>query len=167
MMKRLLPRFVLVAMILSATSGLAADRVGHHMDRGIPRPGPAGMPFDPTLEAIQANVFTPSCSQSYCHGSSQAADLHLEDGYSLASLVNVESVEVAGVLRVAPYSADNSYLICKLEACSSMVGVPMPVIGYPLDPAVISVIRTWIDNGAEGPVAVENSSWGEIKSTYR
>jgi hypothetical protein len=135
----------------------------------LPRAGTAGPPFEPTLSAIQANVFTPGCAVSYCHGSGQAANLHLEEGYSYASLVNVPSVEVPTAFRVEPFAPDDSYLICKLEACSWMVGVQMPIIGDPLDQAVIDVIRQWITDGApdDDPVSVEETTWGRIKAIYR
>ncbi len=168
MKKTLLSLLAVAAATISATPGTAADRIAHHMDTGIPLQGTVGSPFDPTIDAIQANIFTPSCSQSYCHGVSQAAGLHLEDGFSYDSLVNKPSSVVPGALRVVPFSADDSYLVCKLESCPSMVGNPMPVIGGPLDPAFMAVIRLWIDNGAvEGPVAIDASTWGQIKATYR
>ena len=158
----------LAVVSFAANPAASADRIAQHLDPGLPLPTESGGgPFDATLEQIQLNVFTPSCSQSYCHGVSQAAGLHLEEDYAYASLVNVESTEVPGTNRVEPFSADASYLICKLEACPGIVNSQMPLIGGPLDQTVIDVIRLWIDNGAEATIGVDASSWGEIKASYR
>jgi hypothetical protein len=45
----------------------------------------------------------------------------------------------------------------------------MPLIGGPLDPTFIEVIRTWILMGAPEtpPVSVEDETWGRVKSFYR
>ena len=127
---------------------------------------PAGG-LEPTLEAIQALVFTPSCAQDFCHGSAESAALDLRPGASYSNLVNVPSVEVPG-LRVVPFDSDASYLICKLEACPEMVASQMPLIGDPLDPSVIAAIREWIDLGAtEQPISVDATSWGQVKALYR
>ena len=128
-----------------------------------------GGPFPPTLDAIQDNVFTPSCSQSFCHGEASSADLNLEEGNSWSNLVNVPSVELAGWDRVEPFDPDMSYLICKLENCPSIIGSQMPLIGDLLTQDVIDVIREWILLGApeNPPVGVESNSWGRIKTLYR
>jgi hypothetical protein len=128
-----------------------------------------GTPFPPTLPDIQANVFTPGCALSFCHGDAVQAGLDLRDGQSFSFLVDVPSVELPTMDRVEPFDPDNSYLICKLEACPSMIGQQMPLIGGPLGQEVIDVISEWILMGApEFPnVAVEDGSWGRVKSMYR
>jgi hypothetical protein len=72
-------------------------------------------------------------------------------------------------MRVLPYDPDASYLICKLENCPWIIGSQMPLIGGPLDPAVIDVIREWITLGAlEFPsISVGETSWGSVKALYR
>jgi hypothetical protein len=128
----------------------------------------AGPPFEPTLQAIQKNVFTPSCALSFCHGDAMMADLDLREGSSFGELVNVPSVEDPSRFRVEPFNPDDSYLICKLEACSTMIGQQMPLIGGPLDQPVIDVIRQWITDGAaDEPISVESQSWGRVKALYR
>ena len=128
-----------------------------------------GLPFPPTFEAIQANVFTPSCALSFCHGAAMSANMDLRAGAAYASIVGVPSVEVPSLHRIEPFAPDNSYLICKLEACPQIVGQQMPLIGGPLDPAVINVLRVWVLSGAPefGSVAVEPTSWGQVKAGYR
>jgi hypothetical protein len=106
----------------------------------------------PTLADIQAAVFTPTCSFSGCHSGGGAVlpgvmNLTSEQA-SFDNLVNVTSLEVPGILRVAPGDPDNSYLIQKLEG-SAAVGGRMPTGSpNPLDPALIADIRQWIADGA-------------------
>jgi hypothetical protein len=101
-----------------------------------------------TLVAIQANVFTPTCATAGCHsGAGAQQGLRLEDGMSLANLVNVASAEVPALMRVAPGDPDNSYLVQKLEGTAA-VGVQMPFGGPALDQALIDDIRQWISDGA-------------------
>lgn len=128
-----------------------------------------GLPFEPTLPEIQANVFTPSCALSFCHGASLQMNLDLREGASYANLVNVPSLESPEHMRVLPFDPNSSYIICKLENCPWIVGNQMPLIGGPLDPSYIAVIRQWITLGAlEFPsVSVDGTSWGRVKSLYR
>jgi hypothetical protein len=128
-----------------------------------------GTPFEPTLPEIQANVFTPSCALSFCHGSAMQANMDLREGASFSNLVNVPSVEVPDHMRVLPYDPNSSYIICKLENCPWIVGNQMPLIGGPLDPTFIEVIREWITLGAlEFPsVSIDETSWGSVKALYR
>lgn len=129
----------------------------------------AAGPFPATLPDIQAQVFTPSCALSFCHGAAMSGGMNLEDGNSFSNLVNVGSLIKPGEVRVIPFDPDNSWIICKLEACPTIVGSQMPLIGGPLGQDVIDVIRTWILIGAPEtpPVSVDAESWGRVKSTYR
>ena len=104
--------------------------------------------LQPTLESIQDNVFSPSCSG--CHtggGASLPSSMNLtSSAASRVALVNVMSSET-GLQRVLPGNANNSYLIQKLEGTQSS-GARMPFGGPFLDTATIAVIRQWIDSGA-------------------
>jgi hypothetical protein len=155
----------LVALFLVPVSGHAVEPLARAWDgAGI---SSAGGPFPPTLDEIQAHVFTPSCAMSFCHGEGMSANLDLRPGQSFSNLVNVPSVETPA-MRVEPYDPDGSYLICKLENCSWIVGSQMPLIGDPLEQSVIDVIREWIAKGAsESPVSVSASTWGSVKALYR
>jgi Bacterial Ig-like domain len=104
--------------------------------------------IQPTLQSIQANVFTPICSA--CHTGPRSnllpSGLDLTSATaSAASLVGVASVEQPALNRVAPNDASNSYLIQKLEGTA---GTQMPLFGQPLSQATINQIRAWINNGA-------------------
>lgn len=105
-------------------------------------------PLAATYSSIQANVFTPTCATSGCHrGAGAPQGLRLEAAVSYAMLVNVESSEDPGVLRVAPGDPGASYLVQKLEGSAS-VGAQMPLNAAPLPQATIDVIRQWITEGA-------------------
>ncbi len=103
----------------------------------------------PTLDQIQAVVFTPSCATAGCHtGGSPVAGLNLSDAdTSFMALVNVMSQQQGGVLRVAPMLPDDSYLIRKLEGTAGISGGQMPP-GATLSQPTIDVIRQWITDGA-------------------
>jgi hypothetical protein len=107
----------------------------------------------PTLDEIQANVFTPTCSVSGCHtgpmGNTLPNGMDLTNAdASFANLVGVPSVQVPELSRVEAGDPDNSYIIRKLEGTAEE-GEQMPFGGPPLDQAVIDDIRQWITDGAE------------------
>jgi len=104
--------------------------------------------IQPTLQAIQDNVFTPICSGCHTGPTSGALPGGMDltsVAHSAASLINVASIENGALKRVLPNDADNSYLIKKLEGTA---GSQMPLGGQPLSAATIAKIRTWITNGA-------------------
>jgi len=108
--------------------------------------------IQPSLESIQNDILTPTCSVAGCHsgppGPNLPAGMDLSSASaSFSSLINVASLQVPTTLRVAVGDADNSYLIRKLEGTSA-VGSRMPEGGPFLDQATIDVIRRWIDTGA-------------------
>lgn len=101
----------------------------------------------PTLSSIQRLVFNPSCVSH--HGlDDAAAGLNLAEGHSFKSLVNVRSTQVMLDL-VRPGDAENSYLIHKLEGREGIEGRQMPLGASPLSAADITVIKAWINSGAE------------------
>jgi hypothetical protein len=164
-MKLLRPIGIFALLLALPVAGLAAERDWTGSAIALRE----GLPFEPTLPEIQANVFTPSCALSFCHGAAMQANMDLREGAAYSNIVNVLSVEVPDHFRVLPYNPDESYLICKLENCPWIVGNQMPLIGGPLDPSYIEAIRIWIELGAlEFPaVSVEGTSWGRVKSLYR
>ena len=104
----------------------------------------------PTLDQIQAVVFTSTCSTGGCHsgptGNVLPTGMDLTDAdASFAALVGISSLQQPAILRVAAGDPDNSYLIQKIEGNA---GVRMPFGGAALDPAIIAEIRQWITDGA-------------------
>lgn len=102
----------------------------------------------PTLDQIQAVVFSPTCATAGCHtGAGAAGGLNLSDAdTSFVELVGVPSTANAAILRVAIGDPDNSYLIQKLE------GTALPQMPFgrpPLAAGDIQEIRNWITNGAD------------------
>lgn len=106
----------------------------------------------PTLDEIQAAVFTPTCATSSCHSAgAQAAGLSLADAdtsyFELVGQFSNQNGQSA-VMLVAENDPDNSYLIRKLEATPGITGSQMPPDGNALPQSDIDVIRQWISDGA-------------------
>lgn len=107
--------------------------------------------LQPTLQSIQDNLFTATCSNSGCHsgptGSVLPAGMDLTSANaSYASLVGVASLQAPAVQRVAAGDPDNSYLIQKLEGTG--MNERMPFGGPYLQQSTIDVVRQWITDGA-------------------
>lgn len=104
----------------------------------------------PTLASIQTGVFNVSCAASACHDATmpqQMLDLSSLSA-SEAGLIDVDSVQVPSLKRVAPGDSSASYLMDKLLG----ENIPAPYVQMPLggmlcDPK-IAVIEQWIDDGA-------------------
>jgi hypothetical protein len=112
-----------------------------------------------TFDRIQRQIFNQSCAVSGCHDSqSQAAGMILETGASYTSLVDVTpnngTAAAAGwkrVMTTGPGSGDpnTSFIYHKLTGdLQPGMGQRMPLIGAALDPALIDIIRLWIEAGA-------------------
>lgn len=117
---------------------------------GSPTPAPGQL--QPTIESIQAQVFTPRCATSGCHrGTTAEEGLQLDDAQtSYDNLVDVRSVQAPVQFRVEPGSPDTSYLIDKLEGTQTS-GTRMPQGQASLSADTIAVIRQWIADGAPPP----------------
>lgn len=106
----------------------------------------------PTLQSIQDNVFTPTCSTSGCHSGPSSGTLPsgmdlTSAGTSFDNLVGVASVQQPSLDRVAAGDPDASYLIEKLEGTAA-TGERMPFGGPYLEQSTIDAIRQWIGDGA-------------------
>lgn len=104
----------------------------------------------PTLDQIQATIFTPTCATSTCHSPpTPSAGLDLSDAdASHAALVDQPSTQDMAFMLVATGQPDNSYLVHKVEGTQSQ-GQQMPAGGaLPLSQAEIDAIRQWILDGA-------------------
>jgi hypothetical protein len=102
-----------------------------------------------TLQQVQDAVFTPSCARFGCHlGATAPFGLELEQGRSLATTVGVPSAEIPMFPRVEPGNAADSYLYMKVTSDPRILGDPMPFTGGPLDPTLVALIETWIEQGA-------------------
>jgi hypothetical protein len=106
--------------------------------------------IEPTLTAIQPDIFDISCSASACHDADlPQGELDLSSvAASEADLIDVDSVQVDGK-RVASGDSANSYIMNKLLGQSIPAPyVQMPVGPTPLCASKIDVIQQWIDDGA-------------------
>ena len=134
---------VLLVVGCGGGSGENLDANGRPVGEGDDPSGPMTASFN----SIQSHVFTPVCTA--CHsGSAAPRGLRLDAANSYALLVNVPSGGVPWLMRVTPGDADNSYLVQKLEGPAA-VGARMPLGGPYLDANTMTLIRLWINNGAQ------------------
>lgn len=104
--------------------------------------------LDPTLDAIQAEVFSKSCHFSTCHGGDGAqSGLRLDNAQdSLDTMIDVDGVD-ANMVRVVPGDAENSLLYQTLLQAVEDVDL-MPKSADGLAQYKIDAIKQWIDDGA-------------------
>lgn len=109
---------------------------------------PAEEALDPTLDAIQSEVFELSCAFSSCHGgNAPQSELDLQNKQSsFDTLIDVEGKD-ASLVRVVPGDPDASLLYQSLLDDVEGVGL-MPRDGE-LESYKIEAIRQWIEDGAE------------------
>jgi hypothetical protein len=134
---------VFVQLAGCAGNGDGLDASG----RPLPPDGGGGnQVVTPDFASIQANVFTPICTQ--CHvGANAPQGLRLDAANSYSSLVGVPSSEQPSALRVKPGDPGASYMVQKIEGRAA-VGARMPLGQPALPDATIQAIRTWVTNGA-------------------
>lgn len=109
-----------------------------------------GDPIDPTatFTRVQNEIFTPTCAAIGCHDPlGQQEQQVLSPGRAYANTVNVRSIEMPGLVRVAPGDPNNSYLYRKVTG-AGITGDRMPQGGPFLTDAQIKLIRDWIRRGA-------------------
>jgi hypothetical protein len=111
-------------------------------------------------DSIQ-EVFTNSCGfDGGCHGGALPArgmQLGEDARRSWIEIVNVASETDATYNRISPGDSTNSYIVMKLRDDPRILGNPMPLGGYPLDPALVMRIAAWTAQGAPG-VPVEETA---------
>ncbi len=143
---------VMTLLFLAIVAGCAGDgsRLGSDdmMDEMMDSP-------QVTLADIQQDVFSAICIN--CHVTGGTADFLVLDSEqtSLANLVDVVSLEIPQLFRVAPGLPDESYLVWKIEGQGPngepILGERMPPASAgeaPLSAKQIADIRSWILDGA-------------------
>lgn len=108
-------------------------------------------PQDPTLDVVQAEVFTPSCGLTGCHaGADAVAGLDLSAGSAYERTVDVPSGQVPDLMRVEPGNPADSYLLIKILGGDRMApGTFQMPIGTELSEHQVSLVEDWIQAGAE------------------
>jgi len=137
-------RALALALLVTATGATAAcdEKLS---DITGPTPN-----LEPRFASIQREIFDASCVT--CHtsqGRTPAGGLDLRVEVSYGNLVNVASRGKPSAVRVVPGNPGASYIIHKLEGGPDIVGSRMPFGGTPLTPGQITVIRHWIESGAQ------------------
>ena len=132
---------------ISAQALDAVGNIGNSTDVIATVNNSSGGGLLPTFASIQDNVFTPLCAD--CHsGPNPPEGLRLDAANSYDAIFKVDSQQVPELELVDSGKPEDSYLIHKLEGTAA-VGDRMPQGGPFLDQATISVIREWIDEGAD------------------
>ena len=108
-----------------------------------------------TLADIQQDVFSAICINCHITGGTASFLILDSERNSLASLVNVPSLEIPMLFRVVPQDPDQSYLVWKVEGegpnGEPILGERMPPASAgeaPLSAEQIADIRSWILDGA-------------------
>ena len=108
----------------------------------------------PTLDRIQATIFSPRCAIATCHDRAVASgglvlvDADTSYGALVGAAPTVDAARLAGMLRVDAGHPDNSFLLTKLTGPPAGQGGRMPLTGDPLSDADVALIRAWITTGA-------------------
>ncbi len=108
-------------------------------------------PGEASFDEVRDDILLPSCGLSgSCHEGG-AGELDFGDpAIVYDQLVDVESEDKPGAIRVIPGDPDNSYLIHKVEEHPDIVGDAMPP-GFSLSnsaPEKVQILRDWIEAGA-------------------
>ncbi len=105
-----------------------------------------------TWSSIAAEILVPRCATAACHGGSPPAyspRLDAEAGW--AALVDQPSTQASGMVLVAPFAPEDSYLLLKIRGDGGSVGgiaTPMPIQDTALTASELAAIEAWIANGA-------------------
>lgn len=124
----------------------------------------------PTWYGVQANIFQRFCT--LCHaGASAPLGLSWEVGQYDAIVTNRRaSSEIPSLREVEPNNPDASYVMWKLRGQGptgqAIQGVRMPATGIALDTELISVVETWIRNGAPLGVPSDATAGGTPVPKY-
>ncbi|MDX2168530.1 MAG: hypothetical protein SF182_15755 [Deltaproteobacteria bacterium] len=133
--------------------GTAAALIGLLALAGCAGDGGTPVPAEGWFNQLQTQVFNQHCLNAGCHNSTNVAGgLNLSPGASYAALVGVEPDNVVaradGMLRVEAFAPDNSFLLTKVTMPGLGEGGRMPLSMAPLSSDDITLIRTWITEGA-------------------
>jgi hypothetical protein len=116
---------------------------------GNHRYGPRDL-YTSTFDRIAQQVFAQSCALSGCHDSnSHRANMILLPGTAYSQVVGATPTNgaavAAGWLRIMPGDPTQSFLYRKITCdLPAGFGSCMPLVGQPVSPGLIDIIRLWI-----------------------
>ena len=112
--------------------------------------GDTGVQPAATFTEVQADILTPSCAFSTCHGGGGGAEgLSVAEGEAYAALVGVPSAQVPELSLVEPGDHSRSYLWMKCAPTDDIIEGPMPDASSGLEADRLERLASWIDAGAE------------------
>ena len=100
----------------------------------------------PSLARDLQPIFSARCAVAGCHITATQANLGVvlkDTATTYASVVNVPSGQIPGVVRVVPGDSTQSWLMVLLDTGE------MPKEGAMLSQGTLDTIRNWIDQGAQ------------------
>jgi hypothetical protein len=101
-----------------------------------------------TFTRVQNEVFSQTCNTAECHDTiTHQSALDLSVGQAYVQIVNIPSVQIPSLMRIAPNDPDNSYLLQKISTSTPASGLRMPP-GAILADSQINLVRRWILRGA-------------------
>src|SRR5262245_12038583 len=140
-----------LALVAACSGGGGGDDGGGGAD-AAPSPKCMEAVAHSDLAWIQQNVFSASCTFMACHkGTATDADgLNLEPGMSRDMLVNQDSVQQPGMMRVMPGNAAQSYLLVAIGQTAGTLPEDgmMPLNSPQLCHEKRDAIERWIAAGA-------------------
>ena len=102
------------------------------------------VPEDVSFSSDVVPILSASCGGVGCHGGSGTSGVSTANYDELMSSIGTQY----GSLAVIPSNASQSPLIDKLGS-SPRFGSRMPLGGSPLTQTQISILRSWVENGAQ------------------
>lgn len=125
----------------------ARDAAGNRDTNPAEKSGTTEVSFS---EDVQ-HVFDRNCAVVGCHVTGPAPfGLNLAPGFAFAQTVNQPAREKAGLMKIKPGDAENSWLYQKITDPKGIGALmPAPQTGNTLTDIDKGIIRDWINNGAQ------------------
>jgi len=102
-----------------------------------------------TFTAVKAQILTPNCARSGCHGNGSAnAGLAMDADVAYGNLVSVASTQRPSLTRIEPGNPADSYLWRKVNGGPDIFGQRMPAGRPALSQDLLELLEAWILAGA-------------------
>ena len=144
-----LTALTLVAVAASCSSDTTKPPVPVDCSSVADTTQPATVSFQNDIFALFLEVSNGGygCNNSGCHGSPFIASHYAVSTYD-EFLTPGDQAQALNICVIKPGDPENSYLVWKLEGRTGIDGVQMPQTGAKMTPQDITLVRTWILEGA-------------------